>query len=138
MALNDAELGYPYLKRFEFEPSKNPQRFVGNGPESSMILLTDTPFPRLQVTFGGNDSVRPALEIDADEFIAVKGFKAKGKRITTYQLGEITELEPLRQPEPEQTAQTETIAEDTDEDPAEEAEASAGPTVIDGTLFDDI
>ena len=102
LALNDAELGYPYLKRFEFEPSKNPQRFVGNGPESSMILLTDTPYPRLKVTFGGNDSVRPELEIDAEEFISVKGFKAKGKRITTYQLGEITELEPLRHPEPEQ------------------------------------
>ncbi|MDE5840632.1 MAG: DNA gyrase/topoisomerase IV subunit A, partial [Muribaculaceae bacterium] len=108
LALNDAELGYPYLKRFEFEPSKNPQRFVGNGPESSMILLTDTPYPRLLVSFGGNDAVRPEVEIDAEGFIGVKSFKAKGKRITTYQLGEITELEPLRQPEPSAPAQTET------------------------------
>ena len=137
LALNDAELGYPYLKRFEFEPSKNPQRFVGNGPESSMLLLTDTPYPRLQVEFGGNDAVRPALEIDAEEFIAVKGFKAKGKRITTYQLGGITELEPLRQPEPEQTQQTET-AEEPDDDSAEEPDVPAGPTVIDGNLFEEL
>ncbi len=137
LALNDAELGYPYLKRFEFEPSKNPQRFVGNGPESSMILLTDTPYPRLQVTFGGNDSVRPELEIDAESFISVKGFKAKGKRITTYQLGEITELEALRQPEPEQTTQMETIdnaEEDTDSSDPEQQ----GPTIIEASLFDDI
>lgn len=62
--------------------------------------------------------MRPDLEIDAEEFIAVKGFKAKGKRITTYQLGEITELEPLRQPEPESAAQSETI--DAPEDDSEE------------------
>ncbi len=143
LALNDAELGYPYLKRFEFEASKNPQRFVGNGPESSMILLTDTPYPRLQVTFGGNDSVRPALEIDAEEFIGVKGFKAKGKRITTYQLDEITELEPLRQPEPETTTQTETIdnsdnSDDSDWSDSSDQTDSANPQTIEPSLFEDV
>ncbi len=137
LALHDAELGYPYLKRFEFEPSKNPQRFVGNGPESKMLLLTDTAYPRLQVSFGGNDSVRPDLEIDAEEFIAVKGFKAKGKRITTYQLGEITELEPLRQPEPEAPAETETIENPEDSDADEETE-SANPQTIEPSLFDEV
>ncbi len=146
LALYDAELGYPYLKRFEFEPSKNPQRFVGNGPESSIILLTDTPYPRLKVTFGGNDAVRPELEIEAEEFIGVKGFKAKGKRITTYQTGEITELEPLRQPEPEETAQTETAESPEDDsditdasDMAEQApKTEQGPTIIEGSLFDEL
>lgn len=144
LALYDAELGYPYLKRFEFELSKNPQRFVGNGPESRMLLLTDTAYPRLQVTFGGNDSIRPALEIDAADFIAVKGFKAKGKRITTYQLGEITELAPLRQPEPETASVTETTADPADDGENEDsgeisrpAEESFGnEKVIDGNLFD--
>jgi topoisomerase-4 subunit A len=42
------------------------------------------------------------LEIDAEEFIAVKGFKAKGKRISTFEIAEIRELEPLRFPEPEE------------------------------------
>ena len=41
--------------------------------------------------------------IDAEEFIAVKGFKAKGKRITTYTVDTINELEPTRFPEPELT-----------------------------------
>ena len=150
LALYDADQqGYPYLKRFEFEPSRNPQRFVGNSPESKLILLTDTPYPRLQVKFGGNDSVRPELEIDAEEFIAVKGYKAKGKRITTYNLGEIVELEPLRQPEPEPATQTE-FAEDADgNDSSGDTESenagmpdTAGdnndskPKIIEGSLFD--
>ncbi len=102
-----------------------------------MILLTDTPYPRLQVKFGGNDSVRPDLEIDAEEFIAVKGFKAKGKRITTYQLGEISELEPLRQPEPEAPTETETIENPEDSDTDDEPE-SANPQTIEPSLFEDV
>lgn len=144
LALFDAEQGYPYLKRFEFEPSKNPQRFAGNGPESRILLLTDTPYPRLLVKFGGNDSVRPELEIDAEEFIAVKGFKAKGKRITTYMLDAIEELEPLRQPEPELPANSETAdAPDDDADTPEGSDVSdisdasdKNPQIIEGTLFD--
>lgn len=99
LALNDASLGYPYLKRFEFEVSAKPQRFVGSESESSIILLTDTPFARLEVKFGGADAVRPALEIETEDFIGVKSFKAKGKRISTYNIEEITELEPTRFPD---------------------------------------
>lgn len=102
-ALNDASLGFPYLKRFTFEPTAKPQRFVGNDDKSTLILLTDTPFPRLEMTFGGNDKTRPAMEIDAEEFIAAKSFKAKGKRLTTFNLASLTELEPIRFPDPELT-----------------------------------
>ncbi|MDE6631948.1 MAG: DNA gyrase/topoisomerase IV subunit A, partial [Muribaculaceae bacterium] len=103
------------------------------------------PYPRLQVTFGGNDSVRPALEIDAEEFISVKGFKAKGKRITTYQLGEITELEPLRQPEVPETAETETTENPEDDsdlqdlqDITDKPEMPSSPQIIENSLFDDV
>ncbi len=99
LALFDSALGYPYLKRFTFEDSAKPQRFVGSDSESKMLLLTDTAFPRLEVKFGGADSVRPPLEIDCEQFISVKSPKAKGKRITTYEVEQITELEPLRFPE---------------------------------------
>lgn len=102
LALNDASLGFPYLKRFLFELSARPQRFVGSEPESSVILLTDTPYPRLEVEFGGADAVRPNLEIDAEDFISVKSFKAKGKRISTFTIANVTELEPLKQPEVEE------------------------------------
>ena len=49
---------------------------------------------------GGNDAFREPLELDAEQFIAVKGFKAKGKRISTWQIESIEELEPTRWPEP--------------------------------------
>ena len=66
---------------------------------SQQLLLTDTYYPRLQVIYGGNDAFRGSEEIDVEQFIAVKGFKAKGKRLTTWQIASIEELEPLRQPE---------------------------------------
>lgn len=91
--------GYPYIKRFQMESVKRPQSFVGDNADSRLILLTDTPYPRLLVTMGGLDAMRPKMEIDAESFVAVKGFKAKGKRITTWQVAEISELEPLRLPE---------------------------------------
>ena len=99
LVLNDASLGYPYIKRFAFEPSPKPQRFVGSDEQSSVILLTDTPYPRLKVEFGGSDSVRPDLEIEAEEFIGVKSFKAKGKRVSTYTIATVEELEPTKVPE---------------------------------------
>ena len=39
------------------------------------------------------------MEIDAEQFVAVKGFKAKGKRISTWQIESIEELQPTRFPE---------------------------------------
>lgn len=117
LALNDASLGYPYLKRFQFEATARPQRFVGSEPESTVILLTDTPFARLEVIFGGADAVRPSLEIETEDFIAVKSVKAKGKRISTYKIDRIRELEPTRFPEPESEPEPEPVIEDIAEEP---------------------
>ncbi len=91
--------GYPYLKRFIMEAGKKHQNFVGDNPSSTLCLLSDTVYPRIEVTFGGVDSARPSVEIDAETFVGVKGFKAKGKRITTWVTDSIKELEPLRMPE---------------------------------------
>ena len=92
--------GYPYIKRFEMEAIRKHQNYLGENPNNKPVLLTDTAYPRLLVTFGGADGPRPPMEIDAESFISVKGFKAKGKRITTFCIGNIEELEPLRMPEP--------------------------------------
>lgn len=129
-ALFDAGLGFPYLKRFSFESSSKPQRYVGNEPDSRLLLLTSTPFPRLELTFGGVDSERPPIEIDGEEFIAAKSFKAKGKRLTTFDLAGIKELEPLRFPEPEPALQEE-IEEETDE-----LKENTRPQIVQGELFD--
>ena len=90
--------GYAYVKRFQMEAVSRHQNFLGENPDNEMLLLTDTAFPRIKATLGGADSFREPIEIDAEEFIGVKSFKAKGKRITTLNVASIEELEPLRFP----------------------------------------
>lgn len=92
--------GYPYIKRFTMDAIKRHQNFMGENPNCKLILLTDTAYPRFKVTYGGVDAIRPAEEIDAEQFIGQKSFKAKGKRLTTWKLESIEELEPTRFPEP--------------------------------------
>jgi topoisomerase-4 subunit A len=92
--LNDADQGYPYIKRFTFEASAKKQRFLGDNEKSTLIALSDEPGARFEVRFGAPDDFREPLIIDAASFIAVKSLKAKGKRLTTYTLGDVTEIEP--------------------------------------------
>ncbi|MDR1610137.1 MAG: DNA gyrase/topoisomerase IV subunit A [Candidatus Symbiothrix sp.] len=98
---DEDQQGYPYIKRFPFEISNKKQSFLGDNAASRLVLLSDTVYPRFEVTFGGNDAFREALIIDVEEFIGVKSLKAKGKRITTCEVAEIREIEPARFPEPE-------------------------------------
>ncbi|MEZ3520148.1 MAG: DNA gyrase/topoisomerase IV subunit A, partial [Muribaculaceae bacterium] len=92
--LNDADQGYPYIKRFTFEPSARHQRFLGENEKSTLITLSDKNGPMFELTLGGDDSFRDKITIDAEDFIAVKSFKAKGKRLTTFELASVVELEP--------------------------------------------
>ena len=64
-----------------------------------LYLLTDTVYPYIEAKLTGPDADKEFPRIDAESFIGVKGYKAKGKRITTFKVGEVVELEPLRQPE---------------------------------------
>ncbi len=95
--LNDADQGFPYIKRFTAEASARHQRFIGENPKSTLIALSgsETPLFRLEFT----DADRAPQEIDAAGFIGVKSFKARGKRLTTYPLASVRELEkePPRQ-----------------------------------------
>lgn len=141
-ALYDASLGNPYLKRFVFEPSSRPQRFVGTDEKSRLMMLTDTAYPRLLLKYGGIDAVRPETEIDAEEFIGVKSIKAKGKRLTTFNLAEIIELEPVRFPQPPAEPTENATDGDEAEDIADESEQPdiasepETPLIIDKGLFE--
>ena len=109
--------GYPYLKRFQMDASKKKQNWLSENPSSQLILLTDTPYPRIQITYGGADAFRGQEEIDAEQFITVKGYKAKGKRLTTFALEAVTELEPTRFPEEPETQDAPDDEEEEDLDP---------------------
>ena len=109
--------GYPYVKRFLLEASKRKQCYLGENPNSKEILLTDQVYPRILVTYGGADEFRGSEEVDVEQFIAVKGYKAKGKRLTTYQIASITELEPTRLPDPPKEDEADETEEEEDLDP---------------------
>lgn len=109
--------GYPYVKRFLLEASKRKQCYLGENPNSKEILLTDQVYPRILVTYGGADGFRGSEEIDVEQFIAVKGYKAKGKRLTTYQIASITELEPTRLPDPPKEDEADETEEEENLDP---------------------
>ena len=90
--------GFLYVKRFGMEATTRHQNFLGENPDNQMLILTDVAFPRLLITMGGNDSFREPIEVDAEEFISVKSFKARGKRVTTNNVAKVEELEPTRTP----------------------------------------
>ena len=106
--LYDAEQQYPYLKRFQLEVSNRKQNFLGENANSTLYLLTDETYARIEIVFGGNDSFREPLIIEAAQFVGVKSFKAKGKRITAFEIATVNELEPA-QPEDQPSARDDEI-----------------------------
>ncbi|MGN0029542.1 MAG: DNA gyrase/topoisomerase IV subunit A [Marinilabiliaceae bacterium] len=91
----DGENGLYYIKRFKIALSAKPVNFIGDNPKSKLIRVSDEDHPLFSLTYGGDDKWRPAEQIDAFEFIAEKGIKAKGKQLAKWQVGKIEELEPL-------------------------------------------
>ncbi|HZL10523.1 MAG TPA: DNA gyrase/topoisomerase IV subunit A [Prolixibacteraceae bacterium] len=93
---SDAELGYYYVKRFQMEDIQNRKvGFIGENPENKLIHFTWVGHPRFEIEFGGKNEGREAEAIDVDQFIGVKSYKAKGKRLSTYEISKVTELEPV-------------------------------------------
>ena len=130
---------YPYMKRFLMDGTKRKQNYLGDNPESRGVLLTDTVYPLIKVTYGGDDAARAPEEIDAETFIGVKGAKAKGKRITTWQVESIEELEPVRFPEEEAegTDTEESAAEETDIEESVAEESVAEEPIAEEPIVDD-
>lgn len=111
---------YPYLKRFTFEQTAKRLNYLGENKHNLLILLSGEVYPRLQVVFGGHDSFREALIIEASDFVGVKSFKAKGKRLTTFTVDRIEELEPTRRPEPQEDMEDADTPETENDNVAEE------------------
>lgn len=131
--LNDADQGYPYIKRFKFEPSARRQRYLTDNEKSTLIALSDSAGAMFRVVFGAPDDFRDPMEVDAAEFIGTKSFKARGKRLTTWAIASVEELEP-KEIELE-AADASGVSEQSD--PAE-SEASVIPDQSDDELRDEI
>jgi len=91
----DAEQNYYYLKRFLIEAGSKQTRFIGEHPESKLIRITEVEYPRLELKFGGKNKDRNPEIIEVAEFIGVKSYKARGKRLSNYEVKIIQELTPV-------------------------------------------
>ncbi|MFV0592959.1 MAG: DNA gyrase/topoisomerase IV subunit A [Draconibacterium sp.] len=92
----DAEQHFYYVKRFEIdEPEGKLIRFIGEHPDNKLVSITWVHYPRLEITFGGKNEERENEIIEVAEFIGVKSWKAKGKRLSNYDVKDITEIEPV-------------------------------------------
>ncbi len=104
----DAEQNYYYVKRFEVDEAEGKRiRFIGDNPENKLVSITWVRYPRLEIEFGGENYGRGNEIIEVAEFIGIKSWKAKGKRLSSYDIEIVKELEPVvkdehDKPEPEE------------------------------------
>ena len=91
----DSEQKYFYLKRFKFELSNVPQRFIDENQESYLVAISQDEYPQIEITFKGKHAKRAPEVLDVEEFISVKSSRAKGKRVSTFDVNEVHFVEPL-------------------------------------------
>ena len=101
----DGESNTYYIKRFSFEQNDNvPTLFISDAPGSKFIELSADEYPQVLLKFTGKNAKREDEVINVDEFIGKKSYKAKGKRATTYEIGEISFIEPIVKNETEENS----------------------------------
>lgn len=124
----DQENKYHYIKRFVADVNGKPQSYLPEESKCTFVLITAENYPKLQISFGGKNKKRDQEEIDVDAFIAIKGFKAKGKRLSNYEIRKVEELEPFEK-------ESEEINEEMQEEPIEliEDEVDSSEMIIDQT-----
>jgi len=119
---HDAESGFAYLKRFEPEPNGKSTVFIGDHPDNKLLLISDEPYPRLKVDLKATARKTETVEeIDVESFIGVKGYKAKGKRVSQGEIAAMEWIEPLKQDTEEEEVVAESL-EDNGEQAVEIAE----------------
>jgi topoisomerase-4 subunit A len=110
----DASQKFYYLKRFTFDLTDKLVDFIGTEDGSKIELLSGEDFPRFEITFGGKHKSREKEIIDAEQFIGEKSYKAKGKRLSTFEIESIAEIEPAEREAPEE-AEIEEVEDEMDD-----------------------
>lgn len=106
-----------YVKRFSFILSDNtPLSFIAPGAKSYLVDISEDKHPQFQVIFGGKYEHRDPENVDAEEYIAKKGYSAKGKKCHQYDLKEVKFIEPLHKPEDDTEDEPLDIIEDVESD----------------------
>ena len=122
-----------YVKRFSFVLSDNtPLSFIAPGAKSYLVDISEDRHPQFQVIFGGKYEHRDPENIDAEEYIAKKGYSAKGKKCHQYDLKEVKFIEPLHKPEDDLEDEPLDIIDDVESDETQGETNSADASTIDG------
>ncbi len=112
----DADQEFYYVKRFEIDEVQGKRiNFIGDNSDNKLVSITWVRYPRLEIEFGGKNVQRENEIIEVSEFIGVKSYKARGKRLTNYEVENITEIEPVVKDEddkPEEDQDEKTDVED--------------------------
>ena len=90
----DREQHYYYLKRFTAERSEKLQTFLDEEGQAELTAMTRCAGSKLRIAYRGAQAARLADEIETDEFVGVKSHRAKGKRLTTFDVKTVTFIEP--------------------------------------------
>ncbi len=102
----DGEKEQWFVKRFLIESSKGPVTFISEHPKSKLGLATLLHHPVIYLRFDKRNKIaknKMDESVSLREFIAVKGLKAIGNRLTTYPVLNIDliEADPQREIESE-------------------------------------
>ncbi len=124
----DRSQGYYYMKRFTAELTDKLQFFLDEEGQADFVCITDRAGARLEIAYKGAHASRPADEINVDEFVGVKSHRAKGKRLTTYEVASLRFIEPELPPEPEPADDDSEAFDETGDVASEVGAAAAGHT----------
>jgi len=81
----DSETQSPYIKRFVVEPLDKKVSFIGDNDLNYLISFSLNWSPKVKISYPQNTRKKITEEIiDINEFIGVKGYKAKGKKLTSH------------------------------------------------------
>ena len=101
----ESEQGQVYLKRCTLPDSPKPYPIQGEG--NSLMLITDKLAPQIEFSFAGKDEFRAPISLNAEEFIGIKSVNAKGKRVSTREVGAVTLTSFGTEPQEEDTTSPE-------------------------------
>lgn len=88
--LYDADKKDDYVKRFTLESSTKKLNFLSENPKTYLHLFISATKPKVIYKF--KEKFRPDIEIDLEEFIGVKSYKAKGKKTSNYKISKYKDI----------------------------------------------
>jgi topoisomerase-4 subunit A len=94
-----------YVKRFVVENESKEENFISDHPNSQLeIVSTDwRPLAEVEFTKERGKDRKDNMEVNFEEFIAVKGISALGNQLTKDKINQVSLLDPLPYEAPEET-----------------------------------